>query len=38
MELPKHAIVVALRDDAALYDDGSQGHETFKDDPRLVQS
>lgn len=36
VELPKHPIVVALRDDAALYDDGSQGHEAFKDDPSVI--
>lgn len=36
VELPKHPIVVAQRDDAALYDDGSQGHEAFKDDPSVI--
>lgn len=34
IDLPKSDVVVAHRDDAAIYDDGSQGQETFKDDSR----
>lgn len=32
VELPKKEIVLSRRDDAAIYDDGSQGQDAFKDD------
>ncbi|KAJ8318013.1 hypothetical protein KUTeg_003104 [Tegillarca granosa] len=35
-ELPKKEIILSRRDDAAIYDDGSQGQEAFKDDHNIV--
>ncbi|XP_021365324.1 dynactin subunit 4-like [Mizuhopecten yessoensis] len=37
VELPKQEVTISSRDDAAIYDDGSQGQEVFKDDPSIVK-
>ena len=34
VELPQKEIVIARRDDAAMYDDVSQLQQEFRDDPR----
>lgn len=34
IELPKKEVVLARRDDAAIYDDASQMHQEFKDEKK----
>lgn len=34
VDLPKQDVTISRRDDAAMYDDGSQSQDVFKDDSR----
>lgn len=36
IELPKKELVLAQRDDAAMYDDSNQGQQEFKDDSSMI--